>query len=89
LVAAVTVVQGLGLRDAVAAPWLIDTDMGTDDWIAILDSAAQLKGDLKAITVVGNGLSLQRAQPTAPIELAGEAKLIEGFQPRPRGGQAP
>jgi len=88
-VAAVTVVQGLGLRDAVAAPWLIDTDMGTDDWIAILESAAQLKGDLKAITVVGNGLSLQRAQPTAPIELAGEAKLIEGFQHQPRGGQAP
>ena len=57
LVAAVTVVQGLGLRDAVAAPWIIDTDMGADDWIAILDSAAQLNGDLKAITVVGNGLS--------------------------------
>ena len=89
LVAAVTFVQGLGLRDAFAAPWIIDTDMGADDWIANLDSAAQLNGDLKAITVVGNGLSLQRAQPTAPIELAGEAKLIVRFQPQPRGGQAP
>ena len=55
--AVATIVCSLNLNAARADPWIIDTDMGSDDWIAILYAAGKLKGDLKAITVVGNGLS--------------------------------
>jgi inosine-uridine nucleoside N-ribohydrolase len=97
LVAAVTVVQGLGVRDAVAAPWIIDTDMGADDWISILYSAAQLKGDLKAITVVGNGLShcpagrdnasglLQLINPASAVPIAcGGENPLDGYASYPQ-----
>lgn len=97
VVAALTVAQGLGLRAAQAAPWIIDTDMGTDDWIAILYAAGQLKGDLKAITVVGNGLShcpagrdnasglLQLIQPTSSIPIGcGGDNPLDGYASYPQ-----
>jgi len=38
-------------------PLIIDTDMGTDDWLAISYIAQNQKIDLLGITIVGNGLA--------------------------------
>lgn len=38
---------------AQAAPWIVDTDMGTDDWIALLFLARQQRETIAAITVSG------------------------------------
>jgi inosine-uridine nucleoside N-ribohydrolase len=57
VLASAAVVLSLGSSATKAAPWIIDTDMGADDWIAILYTSGQIKGDIKAITVAGNGLS--------------------------------
>lgn len=94
--AAAAVIQFFGFNTSKAASWIIDTDMGTDDWIAILYAAGQLKGDIKAITVVGNGLShcpagrdnasrlLQLLNPalSIPIACGGEYPL-DGFASYP------
>lgn len=38
-------------------PLIIDTDMGTDDWLAIAYIAQNAHVDLRGITIVGNGLA--------------------------------
>jgi len=48
---------GGGPAGAETDSWIIDTDMGTDDWIALLYFARQNNAAIKAITVSGNGLS--------------------------------
>jgi len=96
-VIAVMLGQSLWVRAALGAPWIIDTDMGTDDWIAILYAAGQLKSDLKAITVVGNGLStcpagrdnasglLQLINPTSTIPIGcGEDHPLDGYASYPQ-----
>jgi len=40
-----------------SAPLIVDTDMGTDDWMAILILLRSPKVDVKAITVTGAGLT--------------------------------
>jgi len=91
------VMQSMGFNAAKASPWIIDTDMETDDWIAILYAAGQLKSDIKAITVVGNGLShcpagrdnasglLQQISPTPSIPIAcGRENPRDGYASYPQ-----
>jgi pyrimidine-specific ribonucleoside hydrolase len=82
---------------AVAAPWIIDTDMGADDWIAILYAAKRLEGRIAAITVSGNGLShcpagrdnassllkLLNPSATTPVGCGSESPL-DGFANYPQ-----
>ncbi len=64
--AALCVCAALGVANAQNAqrasistgkPLIIDTDMGTDDWLAISYIAQNQKIDLLGITIVGNGLA--------------------------------
>lgn len=81
-----------------AAPWIIDTDMGTDDWIALLYFARQKNATVKAITVSGNGLSQCPAardnasslfrlaapnSPTPPIS-CGSTQSLDGYASYPQ-----
>ena len=83
---------------AQAAPWIIDTDMGTDDWIALLFFARQQRETIAAITVSGNGLShcpagrddaaslLRLSDPKAPIPPigCGSNQPLDGFASYPQ-----
>ena len=83
---------------AKAAPWIIDTDMGTDDWIALLFFARQQRESITAITVSGNGLShcqagrdnaaslLRLSDPNAPMPPigCGSNQPLDGFASYPQ-----
>lgn len=83
---------------AQAAPWIIDTDMGTDDWIALLFFARQQRETITAITVSGNGLShcpagrenaaslLRLSDPKAPMPPigCGSNQPLDGFASYPQ-----
>ena len=82
---------------AQASPWIIDTDMGTDDWIALLFFARQQRESIAAITVSGNGLShcpagrdnasalLTLSDPRAPMPPigCGSNQPLDGFASYP------
>ena len=83
---------------AQAAPWIIDSDMGVDDWIALLFFARQQRETIAAITVSGNGLShcpagrddaaslLRLSDPKAPMPPigCGSNQPLDGFASYPQ-----
>ncbi|OQY44390.1 MAG: hypothetical protein B6242_12910, partial [Anaerolineaceae bacterium 4572_78] len=46
-----------GTDESVSKPVIIDTDMGTDDWLAMLYLLQRPELSVKAITVTGTGLA--------------------------------
>ena len=76
-------------------PTLIDCDPGTDDALALLLAFASPELDLRAITVVGGNLGLDRTLPNAcavaglapqppPVHPGADRPLLGAFTPEPR-----
>ena len=98
LLTSLAVSVSLAIPVAQAAPWIIDSDMGVDDWIALLFFARQQRETIAAITVSGNGLShcpagrddaaslLRLSDPKAPMPPigCGSNQPLDGFASYPQ-----
>jgi pyrimidine-specific ribonucleoside hydrolase len=66
-------------RGVAPDPWIIDTDMGREDWLALLLALGHPRADILAISVVGSGIGRCPQGATAAlslVELAGAGRDI-------------
>ncbi|MEM7444365.1 MAG: nucleoside hydrolase [Pseudomonadota bacterium] len=79
--------SALGQAEMQTDPWIIDTDMDLDDWLALLLALGHSRADIRAVSVVGDGGNRcpdAALSALAIVELAGEGRHIpvacgEGF----------